>query len=240
MQLTFLGTRAHIEAANRRHRRHSAALVHRDGARVMLDCGADWRERVHTLKPDAIVLTHGHPDHAFGLRDGAPCPVFATDATWSTINGFPIRERRPLPQRKPVALAGLTVEAFPVEHSTRCPAVGLRISADDTTFFYAPDVAYIPDRASALKGAAVYVGDGSSLETSHVRKQGARLVGHAPVRQQLTWCEKSGVPRAYFTHCGTEIVTGDERKLRPHLEKLAGERGVQARLAYDGLSVEIG
>lgn len=63
------------------------------------------------------------------------------------------------------------------------------------------------------------------------------MVGHAPIRTQLTWCEKEGVDRAIFTHCGSEIVAGDERTLGPKVRRLGQERGVQARIAHDGLDL---
>jgi hypothetical protein len=30
---------------------------------------------------------------------------------------------------------------------------------------------------------------------------------------QIGWCAKEGVPRAIITHCGSEIVAGDEMEL---------------------------
>ncbi len=50
MKLTFLGTRGEIEART-----------------------------LERQRPAAIVVIHAHPDHAWGLRDGAPCPVWATE-----------------------------------------------------------------------------------------------------------------------------------------------------------------
>ena len=119
MDLTFLGTRGDIAKRTRRHRRHSALLVTVANARILLDCGADWLRRIDALQPTAIVLTHGHPDHASGLANGAPCPVYATDETWQLLAAYPITERRIMPQREPIDLSGVIFEAFAVEHSTR-------------------------------------------------------------------------------------------------------------------------
>src|ERR687888_2154341 len=140
MRLRFLGTRGEIEARTRRHRRHSSLLVGYGGREVMIDCGLDWRDRLGRLLPRAIVLTHAHPDHAAGLRDGAPCPVFATEVTWDALRRYPVAEREVVKPRRPFVIAGLAFEAFAVEHSLRAPAVGYRISAGKASIFYAPDV----------------------------------------------------------------------------------------------------
>jgi hypothetical protein len=72
-----------------------------------------------------------------------------------------------------------------------------------------------------------------------IRRRGNRLIGHSPVRTQLTWCEKEGVPQAIITHCGSEIVTGDERELSAKVRAMAAERGVKVRIAYDGMKLEL-
>jgi glyoxylase-like metal-dependent hydrolase (beta-lactamase superfamily II) len=64
MHLHFLGTRGEIEVRTRQHRMHSALLVSHRTGRVMIDCGLDWLRKLRRLRPDAIVLTHAHPDHA--------------------------------------------------------------------------------------------------------------------------------------------------------------------------------
>lgn len=94
MKLTFLGTHGEIAIRSRPHRRHSSLLVEHDNARIMIDCGADWLHRLRSLAPTAIVLTHAHDDHAAGLAKGAPCPVYATAATWKVLSYLPIIDRR--------------------------------------------------------------------------------------------------------------------------------------------------
>jgi phosphoribosyl 1,2-cyclic phosphodiesterase len=237
VKLTFIGTRGNIEAKTSRHRRHTALMVRYLGQDVMIDCGKDWLGMIDALAPAAVVITHAHPDHAFGLEEGAPCPVYATADAWDDMDRYPIHDPHIVEPRSRTEIAGIGFEAFTVEHSTRAPAVGYRVSAGSVTVFYAPDLVYIHERADALDGCRLYIGDGATLTRSFVRKRGDRLIGHTPFRTQLTWCEKEGVPRAIVTHCGSEIVTGDERTLGAKLRAMAGERGVEAEIAHDGMEV---
>lgn len=239
MKLTFLGTRGEIDVRTRRHRMHTSLEVAYRHRRVMVDAGRDWLGHLGEVAPHALVLTHAHPDHAFGLQAGSPCPVHAPPAVWEAIGHYPIRQgaRHTVEHREPAIIEGITFEAFPVEHSLRAPAVGYRISAGTATVFYVPDVAWIPGRAEALAGVQLYVGDGATLDRSLVRRSGDAFFGHAPVRTQLTWCGKEGVPRAIFTHCGSQIVEGDERALGARVRRWAGDRGVEAQVAHDGMEV---
>ncbi len=59
------------------------------------------------------------------------------------------------------------------------------------------------------------------------------------IRAQLGWCQKEGISRAIFTHCGSQIVTGDERTLGAQVRRLGKERGVDACIAYDGMQVRV-
>ena len=237
MQLTFLGTRGEIEAHTRRHRMHTSLLVSHRGARVMIDCGLDWLSKFERLHPKAIVLTHAHPDHAWGLKRGASCPVYAPRKTWQELRHYPIKDRHVIEERTPTKICGITFEAFPVEHSIRSPAVGYRVSAGRACIFYAPDLIFIHERSAALKGVQIYIGDGATVTRSFIRKRGRALIGHSPVRTQLTWCQKEGVPRAIITHCGSEMVTGDECEIAVKIRAMAAERNVEVRIAYDGMKL---
>jgi phosphoribosyl 1,2-cyclic phosphodiesterase len=235
----FLGTRGYIDLATRLHRRHASALFSCGHGKLMLDCGEDWLGKLARIKPDAILITHGHPDHAFGLKNGSPCPVYATRETWQNIAAFPIDDQRLVVPGERFRVTGLSVTAFSLVHSTRAPAVGYRIARGRVSVFYVPDVVYIKERKEALSGCRAYIGDGATIIRSMVRKPGKELIGHVPVRTQLTWCAKEGVPEAIFTHCGTQIVGGDARKLDALVRGLAQERGLaEARIARDGMEVE--
>jgi len=237
VKLTFLGTRGYIEPSSSRHARHSSLCVEYRGKSVMIDCGEDWLGGLDAVGPQAIVLTHAHPDHAFGLKEGAPCPVWATAETWERLESFPLEEKRTIHPRRPATIRGITFEAFAVQHSIRAPAVGYRISAGRVSIFYAPDLVYVEQRSEALAGCRLYIGDGATVRRSMVRKEGDQLFGHAPVMTQLTWCAKEGVPKMIVTHCGSGIVTGEEQEVLEEISDLARNRGVEVEVACDGMAV---
>jgi len=237
VKLHFHGTRGYIEAQSRRHRRHSVCTVSYRRSRVTIDCGEDWLDRLEELKARTFLITHAHPDHAGGLARGARCPVYATGEAWQLMEKYPFERRKTVHLRKHFHIGELRIEAFPVAHSTRAPAVGYRISGGQVTVFYVPDLVFIEDREEALQGVKVYIGDGAAITRSLVRKPGEELIGHTPVRTQLTWCQKFGVPRMIVTHCGTRIVENDPGAAEQKIEELARERGVEAKIAWDGMEV---
>jgi phosphoribosyl 1,2-cyclic phosphodiesterase len=239
MKLTFLGTRGEIKARTRRHRMHSSLLVTHRGKKVMIDCGLDWLGKFQRLHPDAIVLTHAHPDHAWGLRRGTTCPVHAPKETWRTLPDYKVDHPHVIEDGVPTTICGITFQAFAVEHSILAPAVGYRISAGRACIFYGPDLLFIHNRAAALKDVQIYIGDGATIRRSFVRRRGDRLIGHAPVRTQIGWCAKEGVPRAIITHCGSEIVAGDERSLRKTIAVIARDLGIEAQIAHDRMELAL-
>src|SRR6266480_4948264 len=234
-----IGTRGEIDGRTRRHWMHTSLLVSYRRANVMIDCGLDWLGKLQRVSPNAIVLTHAHPDHAWGLKQGAPCPVYAPEKTLKELRHYPIKDRHVIKERMPTKICGITFEAFPVEHSILSPTVGYRVSAGRACIFYAPDLIFIHERSAALKGVQFYIGDGATVTRSFIRKRGGALIGHSPVRTQLTWCEKEGAPRAIITHCGSEIVTGNESEISAKIRAMAAERRVDVRIAYDGMRVKL-
>jgi phosphoribosyl 1,2-cyclic phosphodiesterase len=238
MKLTFLGTRGDIDVRSARHRRHTATVVSYRGAHVMIDCGADWLHAVHRVRPDAIMVTHAHRDHVDGLRRGVSCPVYAPAAVWQAIGRWPIRQRHRLRVRVPTTIHGMRFEAFPLDHSVIAPATGYRISAGGVNVFYAPDVLRIRHRADALQDIRLYVGDGGTIARpiTRVERQKGIAVGHASITTQLDWCVEAGVRRVMFTHCGRAIVAGPP-PIEARISDLGRARGVDTRIAHDGLTI---
>lgn len=204
----------------------------------MIDCGADWLGRVRALKPSAIVLTHAHTDHVDGLKGGVPCAVYGTSDVWEQIGKWTIEQRLVIRPYERFDIGGITFEPVPVQHSIRAPAVGYRCGRDNTVVFYAPDVLDIPRRDLAFANVALYVGDGASIRRPIQRQQSGALVGHASIASQLQWCAGAGIRRAIFTHCGTGIVT-HAREAERAVRALGQSRGIQAQVAYDGLTVSL-
>jgi phosphoribosyl 1,2-cyclic phosphodiesterase len=238
MLLKFLGTRGEIEARSRRHRMHSSVLF-LDRRKVMIDCGVDWLERIARINPDAILLTHAHPDHAGGLKMGSRCPVFATVETWEIMRRYPIAERCVLSAHQTLKIGNLAFEAFPVEHSLRAPAVGYIVEGGGVRLIYVPDVASITESSRVFAGVDIYIGDGASIARPLVRKRGNVRIGHASIAAQLEWCQREGVRCAIFTHCGSQIVAGDEQKVSSRLRELGEARGVEVTLAFDGCELAL-
>jgi phosphoribosyl 1,2-cyclic phosphodiesterase len=244
VKLTFLGTRGYIEEKSRLHRRHASVLVGYRHSHLLIDYGTDWigRDATITPRPQALLITHAHPDHAGGLAQTVPWPVWATRDTWNALDaqtGTAHQQRHVFRADDSFTVGQIRATAYRVAHSTRAPAVGFRLEAGRAAICYVPDVVYIPDRERALGGTDLYVGDGTSLERSLVRRVKGRLIGHIPIRAQLTWCAKEGVPRAIFTHLGADIVGGDERVLKAKLRRMARAREVDAGLARDGQEIVI-
>ena len=77
--LELLGTRGEVEEKAPGHEKHSGLLIRYYKERLLFDCG---EKEFLDLKPQAIFLTHAHPDHADGLKgEGTKIPVYATDET---------------------------------------------------------------------------------------------------------------------------------------------------------------
>ena len=241
MKIIFLGTRGYIDAKTKLHYRHTSTLIEYKKTKVIIDCGIDWIEKIHKIKKDAILITHAHPDHAFGLQNGIDCKVYATKESWKTLDKFNIEKKykKIIYPRKKIKIGSLIIEAFQVIHSIRAPAIGYKITAGKVTIFYVPDLIKIKQQKAALKNVALYIGDGATINRPIIRRKNGQLFGHTTISAQVGWCKKEKVPRAIFTHCGSQIVEGDRRKIFALINAIALKHNIKTSIAHDGLELAL-
>lgn len=243
MRLHFYGTRGCVEESSRAHTGHSAFVLETRGFRLLCDFGDNRKGMLPKIKPDAIFVSHAHPDHAWGLWEGTELPVYASAVTHELLKELPLLDRRVLAPRETVAIGPFRLTAHPVIHSVRCPCVAARIESGGLSVVYSADVVAFEDPDAALSGADFYVGDGSTLTGSLVRRHPSGvLIGHTTVRAQLGWLGRYGIVRAVFSHFGKGPIEMGQKALEKALDDLAAARppGCAVTAAHDGLEMEIG
>jgi len=222
---------------NRRTR--TSALLSLDGARILIDASIDLRQqalREEMDSLDAVLITHGHADHVFGLddvrmfnfRQQRPMPLYGNASTladiqrtfWYVFSDEPGPSSRPEltlhSVEGPFEVAGLRVTPFPVIHGTM-QILGYRVGR----FAYITDASRIPEASvDMLAGLDVLVVNALRRKPhpTHFNLEGALAAIHR-VRPA----------RAYLTHISHEF---DHAALSRELPQ-----GVAP--AHDGLSLEV-
>ena len=212
----------------------------RDVRSILVDTSTDLRAQAlayDVRRVDAILFTHTHADHVFGLDEvrrynqmqKAPIPCYAERETAATLRQMfayifqqPEQRGGGLPQISlfhlagPFTLGGVEVVPVRVWHG-RMPVLGFRIGS----FAYLTDCNRIPDESwPLLDGVRTIV-----LDALRHRPHST----HFSVSEALAVVARLGAERAYFTHICHDL---------PHAETCAQlPPGVE--LAYDGLVLEI-
>jgi len=222
-----------------RHVSNASALVlEYGGHKILVDFG-ERNSRIPKGVTD-IIVTHAHPDHAFGLKGKQlEVPVYMNKFSNQLLsrNDFPFR--RKIFWRKPFFIGDVKVTPIPVIHSVKAPASGLIFQVANRKLAYFPDVLQIHD-LSVLKHCAVYIGDGASLDQDIVfRNHERKKIGHASIRTQLGWLKEAEVPIAIFTHYGRWAMLGQDI-VRKTFNALEEEFGIKVWEAYGGYKMNIG
>jgi ribonuclease BN (tRNA processing enzyme) len=242
VKLRFYGTKGYVEESSPAHAGHSAFTIEADGFRLLLDFGENRRGLLKKIRPNAIFVSHAHPDHSWGLEEGTTAPVHASAITHELLAKFPIGNRVVLEPRKRIRVGPFRLTPFPVVHSVRCPCIAVRLEVSGRTLAYSGDIVAFERPEEALDGVEIYVGDGSTLKSNLVRRHpSGALIGHTTVRAQLGWLAKSGVPRAVFSHFGKGPIEMGEEALEEAIGVLASERapGCRVSAARDGATFEL-
>lgn len=202
-----------------------------NGVRLLVDYGVVHRHNLNRLRLDALLITHGHPDHYIWSREDfrTRVPVYLTKDTL-TCGRYGPRNVEVVRPGDTIEVGRLACEAYSVVHSIRCPAVGYRVRTPDGVLVYNPDLVDIVDRDRVLEGVDCYIGDGSCIRANLVRRKGESLFGHARITTQLKWCRDHGIARAVFTHLGRETIRREEEFAEKHSD---------VTLAYDGMALEL-
>lgn len=214
---------------------------------VIIDAGPELRQqalRQQLSRLDALIFTHAHADHIFGLDDlrrfnatmgtaidihAEPSVIDQLKTTFhyifephKNVNQSFIANliAHPITPEVPFQIRGATWTPLRLMHG-RLPILGYRIDDGDHSVAYCTDVSTIPPETyPRLADLDVLVID--ALRYRHHPT-------HQTVDQALRVIEEVQPKRAYLTHLAHDI---SHAELSPRLPN-----GVQ--LAYDGLEVEV-
>lgn len=252
MKLTFLGTGTstgvpllgcHCSTCRSQdhhdQRSRSSVLLEFDSRVVVIDTTPDFRQqglRVGMERLDAVVFTHTHADHVFGLddvrvfnlRQNHPIPIYADSRSLESIRriftyifegtypagGIPRLDPRLIDG--PFDLWGMKMVPLPAFHGA-LPVLGFRFGRAA----YVTDFSVIPEATLAqLEGLDVLI----LAALRHVPHP-----THSTVEQSLKLVERLRPRRAFFTHIAHELGHEATNATLPH----------NVRLAYDGLTLEL-
>jgi len=223
----------------RDRRSRCSVLVQESGLNILIDTSIDLREQMlrHNVdRIDAILFTHPHADHIFGLDDvrrynlmqGGPIPCYGDDNTLKCLQrafGYAFRPGPPggaVPQvnytvvEEPFDLQGTRVIPIPVWHG---PMRILAYRIGD--FAYVVDTNRIDEPSlELLKGVRTLVLDGLRPKPHPT---------HYSIPQAVEIARRIGANCAYLTHLTHDVLHEELEKELP--------QGV--RPAYDGLAFSV-
>ena len=230
--------------------RCSACVQFQDGDGVdrviLIDTSPDLRQQVlreQLTRCDAILFTHNHVDHTFGLDDtrmfnismSQPLDIYAERHTLDhlsrvfqhvfeshkNVNNSFVANLVPheIYPDEPIDLFGVTFMPIRLLHG-RLPIVGFRIGATG-----APSIAYCTDVSSIPAESWLQLADLDVLVLDMLRFR--HHPTHLNLDQAIEIAQQAGAKQTYFTHM-THCVMHNQTE---------SELPDQIHLAYDGLKI---
>jgi len=253
MKLTFLGTGTSTGVPSigcdcetcrsedpRDKRLRVSVLIENAGRTVLIDTSSDFRQqalraRINYL--DAVLITHCHVDHVFGLDDIRPLnfrygamPIFANEPAWTDLRRIfqyifePSHFGGGLPQLIPHTVMSqasfnigedLLITPIEVIHG-KLPVIAYRLNE----FAYATDLKSIPQASmDALRGLDVLV-----LDCVRIKPHSTHLC----LEEALDIIADLAPQRAFLTHLNHDILHERDSRLLPD----------NVEFAFDGLVIE--
>lgn len=213
-------------------------LIEHAGKTILVDTSSDFRQqalRANIRRLDAVLITHCHVDHVFGLDDIRPLnfrygamPIFANEIAWVDLRrifqyifepthfggGLPQLIPHTVVHNSPFSIGEIEVTPLEVIHG-KLPVVAYRFN----DFAYATDLKTIPtDSMDGLRGLDVLV-----LDCVRIKPHST----HLNLEEALAIIEILKPRRAYLTHLNHDILHERDTRLLP--------RNVE--FSFDGLVV---
>ena len=224
----------------RDRRLRPSILLRTEASNIVIDTTPDFRQQVLAAgldRLDAIVYTHAHADHIFGMDDVRPfnfrqqsnIPIYATPDTFAVIRRvfdyvFDVRERHTTVPKidvnligsSPFQAAGLTFEPVPVLHG------------DAAIFGYRfGNAAYLTDHSEIPASSMEMLRGLDVLFLDALRHKPHPT--HSTLQTSIATAQALHARRTYFTHmCHDLGHAATEACLPPGIF-----------LAYDGLEIEV-
>lgn len=221
------------------NRLRASALVETGDARILIDCGPDFRAQVLHLpykKIDGVLITHEHYDHVGGLDDLRPfcrfgsVPVFAESYV---ADGLRARMPYCFAERRYAGVPDISLQEISVGKSFfintteilplrvmhgRLPILGYRIEK----LGYITDMLSMPEESyEQLEGIDVLIMNALRI-ASHPT--------HQNLEEALAVAQRIHAKRTYFIHMSHDMG------LHAEVEK---KLPANIHLAYDGLEIHL-
>jgi len=216
--------------------------VEHEGSQLVIDLSADFRQQALSAglrKLDAILITHCHADHVFGLDDirpfnfrNGPIPVYASTDTWKALRKvfYYIFEAKHigggLPQIVPQILedkhdiCGLSVQTIDVVHGGTT-VTGFRFEDGQRSFAFITDCNEIPvESLEKLSGLDLLIIDALRLKPHST---------HLHLEKTLSYIAQVRPQRALLIHMSHDIKHSEIEKVLPD----------NVELAFDNLEIEL-